>query len=620
MGAASTKEEDEEDDSRYVPPPHDWHHASIGIVHLKMIVKIQAAFRGRRARRTVLMMGVSAASKLFHGFGSTGERAILGAKTRALCALIHKIDLTMHDTYSDVLKARLTPCPAMPQALRELIHSLGDYAWSSAHASMLSSVEEAVIGRFAPKVYVTEEAVQEAAECDHSYLHAGQACSGCCWKLRHARAALLYAYCPYDKTFWMKLRSPDSLLLLLLMALPFWILRASIYSVLLLCKAVPWHEASEYQMMSFILVLKGSQFFSGILMGLGTMLLTWRCAVLDEPSTCEARYSRLTLSVFEQLCAVAYTQLLVGLALYLGYHKGATWSCSRLIATLSAALRSLRSLRPPHEVTSASPDSAADVDGEEEAEDVEAAGGYAAAHALPQQPQESQQPQQVQQKQPQNSHDTFLHLLLWDAASFVSFIVALLGCTMRTGWGWRGQMSYDVLLVLFMLSAFPFVPYYLGSAMGMTAMAQTGYNRSGRCVPIDTRGLSAYCHWVLNCLKRTDVQQALPEATARRLRRSCDRLIGYTEAHPHAKHAHLVRREEMQRDLQQAIRGAVVSCGRDRGARLAADPLQSDLYCACFPIETMIAEHHMAVDEAASARRRQRTRELSERILLGAHR
>ena len=50
----------------------------------------------------------------------------------------------------------------------------------------------------------------------------------------------------------------------LLMTLPIGLARAVLYTLLLSCLALPWEEATEFQLLQLILTIKGSQFFAGI--------------------------------------------------------------------------------------------------------------------------------------------------------------------------------------------------------------------------------------------------------------------------------------------------------------------------------------------------------------------
>ena len=94
-------------------------------------------------------------------------------------------------------------------------------------------------------------------------------------RLFRLRALLLYSYLPYDKTIYGKLVDPACLSLLVFASLPFYYgaVRALFFSVLLACFLVDTElseKAREDQLMTFILNLKGTQFFSGFaLLGLG---------------------------------------------------------------------------------------------------------------------------------------------------------------------------------------------------------------------------------------------------------------------------------------------------------------------------------------------------------------
>lgn len=88
-----------------------------------------------------------------------------------------------------------------------------------------------------------------------------EACSR--WLLE-GRAALLYHYIPFDKTLWGRLESPPSLVLMVIASWPElstpWV-RPAFFTLLLVC-VLP--DLDAFQLSSFIIQLKGSQFLSSL--------------------------------------------------------------------------------------------------------------------------------------------------------------------------------------------------------------------------------------------------------------------------------------------------------------------------------------------------------------------
>ena len=129
------------------------------------------------------------------------------------------------------------------------------------------------------------------------------------------RALLLYSYLPYDKTIYGKLVDPVCLSLMVFASLPFYYgaVRAVFFSVLLACFLVDTElpeKASEDQLMTFILNLKGTQFFSGLaLLGLGYGQFHY-CALRTLP-ICDVAGPGSGWLVPEQVAMLLYTQMLV---------------------------------------------------------------------------------------------------------------------------------------------------------------------------------------------------------------------------------------------------------------------------------------------------------------------
>ena len=100
-----------------------------------------------------------------------------------------------------------------------------------------------------------------------------------------ARAAFLYYHAPYDMSIWGKLRTPPSVMLMVAASWPSWSMRAGFFATLFAMLLLD--EPDEYQLMQFILALKGSQGITGIILALEGFVLFVGCAVLSTPPVCD---------------------------------------------------------------------------------------------------------------------------------------------------------------------------------------------------------------------------------------------------------------------------------------------------------------------------------------------
>jgi len=98
------------------------------------------------------------------------------------------------------------------------------------------------------------------------------------------RGFLLYHYAPYDATIFAKLSAmPVSVALMTLSLWPGWYTRG-VYFTTILAFLLP--DLEEFQLMRFILALKGTQCISGMVKSVMVMTQLWSCVVL-HPNTCD---------------------------------------------------------------------------------------------------------------------------------------------------------------------------------------------------------------------------------------------------------------------------------------------------------------------------------------------
>jgi hypothetical protein len=121
------------------------------------------------------------------------------------------------------------------------------------------------------------------------------------------RAHLLYNYAPFDKSIWGRLRSPTSALLLAIGSWPSWGVRCAFFAVLLAFLLV---EVDEYQLMQFIMSLKGSQFVTGLFLSMEGFVIFFSCAVMALPSNCDAHGPGVGLTVSSQASFQIFLQAL----------------------------------------------------------------------------------------------------------------------------------------------------------------------------------------------------------------------------------------------------------------------------------------------------------------------
>mmetsp|Transcript_43023 Transcript_43023/g.113857 ORF Transcript_43023/g.113857 Transcript_43023/m.113857 type:complete len:269 (-) Transcript_43023:338-1144(-) len=78
---------------------------------------------------------------------------------------------------------------------------------------------------------------------------------------------------------------------------------------------------------------------------------------------------------------------------------------------------------------------------------------------------------------------------------------------------WRVEVAFFLVKLLYALTALPFLIFKLPwITLLLSHVYPTGYDRGGRCVPLDPGGLSAYLDWLESLLSRSDIASQLGEA------------------------------------------------------------------------------------------------------------
>jgi len=98
------------------------------------------------------------------------------------------------------------------------------------------------------------------------------------------RSFVVYHRMPYDRTIWAKLRDWQTLLVMLIAASPDVFVRGGFFTFFLVSIV---KDREEFQLMRFILGLKGTQFISGLLKAILAYFGFWQCTVTSpDPAAC----------------------------------------------------------------------------------------------------------------------------------------------------------------------------------------------------------------------------------------------------------------------------------------------------------------------------------------------
>ena len=105
--------------------------------------------------------------------------------------------------------------------------------------------------------------------------------------LYYVRASVLYYRFPYDLPIWSKIRNPWYYIFYFLGANPDIFVRGGFFTIYLLCIA---SDLEEFQVLRFILGMKGMQFVSGMIKSAILCYEFWACSVgSTDPLGCQVR-------------------------------------------------------------------------------------------------------------------------------------------------------------------------------------------------------------------------------------------------------------------------------------------------------------------------------------------
>ena len=117
---------------------------------------------------------------------------------------------------------------------------------------------------------------------------------------------------------------------------------------------------------------------------------------------------------------------------------------------------------------------------------------------------------------------------LWGAASAIFLWDTLNALSGNSDFwtAWRTQITFQVIKLLFALSAAPFFIFTIGPLSKLfTHTDPTAWTRSGQIVPPDPTGLEAYLRWISNDVLQSkawadELHDRFPERDIKRLRRA----------------------------------------------------------------------------------------------------
>ena len=118
---------------------------------------------------------------------------------------------------------------------------------------------------------------------------------------------VLYFRMPYDRTIWTKLYDPWFYVGTYVAANPDILIRGSFFTFFLISIL---RDREEFQVMKFILGLKGTQFISGVIKAILGFEGFWQCLTLElDPLACQSQGPSVGKPVFTQLVLVLWTQV-----------------------------------------------------------------------------------------------------------------------------------------------------------------------------------------------------------------------------------------------------------------------------------------------------------------------
>jgi len=163
----------------------------------------------------------------------------------------------------DVVKTSVTSDPDMWRCVRPVAHTAMSELWNDIQLEIESRIKDAVLE--------SQEALDVAPE----------ATGCCCCLLLRLRSWVLFHYLPYNRSIYGKLADPIYVFMTLSTMLPVFGIRVFFFSAILIMLLFPG-PPDEYQLINFILIFKGTQFFTvGVAMMFIGAMRYYACYLFD---------------------------------------------------------------------------------------------------------------------------------------------------------------------------------------------------------------------------------------------------------------------------------------------------------------------------------------------------
>jgi hypothetical protein len=416
-------------------------------------------------------------------------------------------------------------------------------------------------------------------------------------KAAEFRNWLLYYHMPFDQSFFGKISMWQSVMLLIIAAYPGWYARATFFTIILLCLC---RELEEFQIIRFILGLKGTGCVSGLINAVKIAMGLWHCTVL-EPMTCHITGPGVGSGVFEQILVICWLQVLVWVAFMLMPYtskrtEAGPVSGKHRHGLLGALLGNKKQKKKEKARVKAEKKAA------RKAAVPVGAIGYVPLEELP--PRTDLDGLPVYDYEPGrccnfSGDNRMVVLLFWDLLCFVGvsclyyFSLAViderpnpvdpfafthcpggnasaldaLSHKVEENWdehrmeeemsvwtNWQAQITFQVCRVLFSISSFPFLFFMVPFLRTLFTHTQpTGYNKRGECVLIDPQGFSGFLSWLRDMLARRSTRGKLLAADAARLRQAVQEGERLLHDYPFSKKLHSKKLRETNDLLAQII-------------------------------------------------------------------
>lgn len=201
----------------------------------------------------------------------------------------------------DSVKQKVVSDPDMPHFVRQEIHKVIDFAWHDVMASFGSAIEL--------------ESEVLALGLGHHYLETvGEQTA--CLSPRWIRARLLYAWAPFDMSLFGQMKLPLFWVMTFASLQNQYCIRVFFFALVLFLLVIDC-PPDEFQLVSFILMLKGTTFLSdGVCVAIKAAVSYYECVKPDGTHTCKttgpaAHFNLFTVLDLAGSCILVWTAFLL---------------------------------------------------------------------------------------------------------------------------------------------------------------------------------------------------------------------------------------------------------------------------------------------------------------------